>query len=169
MGLVRHATNGSVSTRKPFGRIVNSPSPCSQKGPHEIAVRFSIHTQSLEEQVLWWRGKLTDLGASIFLNRLADLLAGYGYKPLRSIISYLAVICTFALLFAILGPAEGYHHTLWGWFVLSITSFHGRGLFPAPLDLEQNIARLQALEAIIGLFVEVSLIAIYTRRFFFNR
>lgn len=139
------------------------------EGLDEIAIRFSIHAQGLEERVLWWQHRFDDLSASVFLNRLADLLAGYGYKPLRSILSYLFVIVIFTLLFAILGPAEGYHHTVWGWLVLSITSFHGRGLFPAPLDLEENITRLQALEAVIGLFVEVSLIAIYTRRFFFNR
>ena len=139
------------------------------EGLDEIAVYFTIHIQALEEVSLWWRRDYGELAASLLLNHVADLLAGYGYKPLRSIGSYLFVISGFWLAYTLLGPSAGYHYSLWGWLVLSVTSFHGRGLFPAPLNLDSIITRLEAAEAVVGLFVEVSLIAIYTRRFFFTK
>jgi uncharacterized protein YjbI with pentapeptide repeats len=139
------------------------------EGLDEIAVRFSLYINELEEVSLWRQRDFGKLAASSFLNRLADLLAGYGYKPLRSILSYLTVVIAFALAYQVLGPSEGYNFSFSGWLVLSITSFHGRGLFPAPLELQNAITQLQAAEAVIGLFVEVTLIAIYTRRFFFHK
>jgi uncharacterized protein YjbI with pentapeptide repeats len=139
------------------------------EGLDEAAVTFSSRAQALEEVALWQQGQYPELLASLLLNRIADLLAGYGYKPIRSIASYLVVVFTFAVAYWLLGPQEGYHYTFWGWLVLSVTSFHGRGFFPAPIDLEQITTRLQAGEAVVGLFVEVSLIAIYTKRFFHGK
>jgi hypothetical protein len=50
--------------------------------------------------------------------------------------------------------------------VLSISSFHGRGLFPNGLRLGDPIAILAAVEAIIGLRIEITFIATFTQCFF---
>lgn len=50
--------------------------------------------------------------------------------------------------------------------VLSLSSFHGRGFFTQTLTLGDPYARLAVAEAVLGLFVEVSLIATFTQRFF---
>jgi hypothetical protein len=52
--------------------------------------------------------------------------------------------------------------------VLSLTSFHGRGFFPGTLPLGDWVARFGALEAIIGLFIELVFIATFSRRFLGN-
>lgn len=50
--------------------------------------------------------------------------------------------------------------------MLSISSFHGRGFFPATLTLGDPVALVAAAEAIIGLFIELVFIATFTQRFF---
>jgi hypothetical protein len=50
--------------------------------------------------------------------------------------------------------------------VFSLTSFHGRGFFPGGLSLDDPVTVLAALEAVIGLFIEISFIATFTQRCF---
>ena len=52
--------------------------------------------------------------------------------------------------------------------VLSLTSFHGRGFFPGFLSLGDWVARIAAIEAVIGLFIDLILIATFSRRFLGN-
>jgi uncharacterized protein YjbI with pentapeptide repeats len=49
---------------------------------------------------------------------------------------------------------------------ISVTSFHGRGFLPGPFALSSPVTALAALEAVIGLFIEISFIATFTQRFF---
>jgi hypothetical protein len=54
-------------------------------------------------------------------------------------------------------------------FVLSLTSFHGRGFFPdleSKTTLDNPLVVLAAIEAVVGLFIEISFIATFTQRFF---
>jgi hypothetical protein len=156
------------------------------QGMNEEAVPFAYRAQVLQRKVLWrqmlwgqveslqpamqpagaWqRGKellwrIQKFGASIF-SWFLDVLAGYGYKPGRSLLVYLLVIAAFALCYYGLGqlaPREA--------FIFSVTSFHGRGFLPGPFALSSPITALAALEAIIGLFIEISFIATFTQRFF---
>jgi hypothetical protein len=46
-----------------------------------------------------------------------------------------------------------------------MTSFHGRGFFPGGVSLEEPLTKLAALEAFVGLMIEVSFIATFTQRF----
>ena len=48
----------------------------------------------------------------------------------------------------------------------SVTSFHGRGFFPGVPLLADRKIQLAALEAVLGLFIEISFIATFTQRFF---
>ena len=53
-----------------------------------------------------------------------------------------------------------------GAFILSITAFHGRGFFlGGEFGYESTVTLLAAIEAIVGLFIELSFIATFTQRF----
>ncbi len=49
--------------------------------------------------------------------------------------------------------------------VLSLSSFHGRGFFPSQIGLGDPLAIVAAFEAVIGLFIELILIATFSNRF----
>ena len=103
------------------------------------------------------------------------LLAGYGYKPARSFLTYALVIAAFTALFLLAGAgvitfglsATQYHELPWyEALVLSVASFHGRGFFQPVESPGDPIAILAAIEAVFGLFIEVAFIATFTQRFF---
>jgi hypothetical protein len=106
-------------------------------------------------------------------SKLLWLIAGYGYRPMRSFIAYTLVILAFAAAFFALGTgllgfggADAVTSPLSA-LVFSVTSFHGRGFFPGEgLALDDPITVLAALEAILGLFIEITFIATFTQRFF---
>jgi hypothetical protein len=50
--------------------------------------------------------------------------------------------------------------------VLSVTSFHGRVFFAGGLPLTDWAARVGAIEAMVGLLIEITFIATFTQRFF---
>ena len=94
------------------------------------------------------------------------MLAGYGYRPGRSIFWYLVIIVGFALTYHALGQLSLYPPDA---LVFSLTSFHGRGFFPGlgnEASLHNPLVVLAAIEAIVGLFIEISFIATFTKRFF---
>jgi len=49
--------------------------------------------------------------------------------------------------------------------VLSVSSFHGRGFFSQNITLGDAYAQIAALEAVVGLLIEISFIATFTQRF----
>jgi len=98
---------------------------------------------------------------SLFL----DLLAGYGYRPGRTLLWYVAVIVSFARAYAHFGPLLRFPDSV----VFSLMSFHGRGFFPSlngETSLHNPLVVVAAIEAVIGLFIEISFIATFTQRFF---
>src|SRR6266702_3980089 len=128
------------------------------EGLNEEAARYAYRAQRLQRVVLRRQSKLGQYLFSLFL----DLLVGYGYRPGRTVSWYLAIIFGFAIVYLQFGhlpPLEA--------FIFSMTSFHGRGFFPAN-TLLLNDARVifAAFEAVIGLLIEASLIATFTQRFF---
>jgi hypothetical protein len=144
------------------------------QGMDEVAVLFAYHAQVLQRKVysqlalkrdtnLWQRVLRS---GSYTLSWFLDLLAGYGYRPQRSLITYLLVIITFTTAYYLLGQTVGPHFSPLGALVFSVTSFHGRGFFPGGILLDDPITALAALEAVSGLIIEVSLIATFTKRFF---
>jgi uncharacterized protein YjbI with pentapeptide repeats len=94
------------------------------------------------------------------------LIAGYGYKPMRSLIAYISIICVFAGAFLINAQFAAPHLTWDEALVLSVSAFHGRGFFTSGISLGDTLARLAAGEAIIGLLIEITFIATFTQRFF---
>lgn len=134
------------------------------QGLSEEADYFAYRAQVLQRTVWRWRHRPLKYALSWIL----DLLAGYGYKPIRSLLIYIFVIGAFTAAYYFLGHTAKLPISGWGALVYSVTSFHGRGFFPGPgvTNLDSPIIRLAALEAVIGLLVEISFIATFTQRFF---
>ncbi len=134
------------------------------QGLNEEATHFLYRAQILQREVVKLQGRT---GAYIF-SAFLDLLAGYGYKPIRSLMAYLLVIACFAVTYFILGRIVGPQLSPMGSLVFSVTSFHGRGFFPGGIVIDDPITIMAAVEAIIGLSIEISFIATFTQRFFGN-
>ena len=141
------------------------------QGMNEDADRFAYRAQLLQQTVLRRQRKF---GGYLF-SRVLDGLAGYGYKPVRGLIAYIIVILGFAFAYGLathgvitFGLARSSIQPL-QWYealVLSISSFHGRGFFQPVQSLGDPVAIIAAVEAIIGLLIEISFIATFTQRFF---
>jgi uncharacterized protein YjbI with pentapeptide repeats len=132
------------------------------QGLNEDAARFAYRAQVLQRIVLRRQRRLGQWLFSHFL----DALAGYGYQPGRSVLAYLCVIIGFAVVYFELGQAVGPHLSFIGALTFSVTSFHGRGFFPGGVSLEDPITQVAAVEAVVGLLIEISFIATFTQRFF---
>lgn len=92
-------------------------------------------------------------------------IAGYGYRPGRSVIWYLVMIFGFALTYTTFGHLPFFPDAI----VFSLTSFHGRGFFPGlggENSLHNPLVIMAAFEAVVGLLIEVSFIGTFTQRFF---
>ena len=78
------------------------------------------------------------------------------------------MITGFALSYYLLGLSDvGPHYLTWNEaFVVSMTAFHGRGFFADQFHPGDPQALVAAFEALIGLIIEITLIATLTRRLF---
>src|SRR5216684_7275131 len=132
------------------------------QGLHEEAARFAYRAQRLQRIVLRRQRKVV----AYLFSGVLDLLAGYGYRPGRSVIAYLVIIVGFMGLY-LLNAHFVTPHLRWDEaLVLSVSSFHGRGFFSQNITLGDTYARLAAAEAVVGLLIEISFIATFTQRFF---
>jgi uncharacterized protein YjbI with pentapeptide repeats len=132
------------------------------QGLNEVAARFAYRAQLMQRIVFRRQRKIGQYLFSLFL----DLLAGYGYKPWRSFLAYLLVITAFAIAYFVIGHKVGPVLSPLGSFVFSMTSFHGRGFFPGGIGLDDPLTVLAAIEAFVGLLIEVTFIATLTQRLF---
>ena len=132
------------------------------QGLNEDTARFTYRAQLMQRKAFWYQRKFAKYLGSLFL----DILSGYGYKPLRCFIAYLLVNTVFASLYFIIGHIVGPYLSPLGAWVFSMTSFHGRGFFPGGISLDDPLTVLAALEAFVGLLVEVTFIATLTQRLF---
>jgi hypothetical protein len=132
------------------------------QGMSEVADRFLYRAQVCQRGVLLRRSRIPQYLGSRFL----DLISGYGYRPIRSFVTYLLVVLGFAAAYFTIGGANGKPLSWNEAIVVSMTAFHGRGFFAAvfqPGDLQAAVA---AVEAFIGLLIEIVFIATFTQRFF---
>lgn len=128
------------------------------QGLNEEAARFNYRAQHLQRKVFWYQRKLGKFLFSLFL----ALLTGYGYKPSRSFIAYVVVISLFATIYFLLGSHLAWNEAI----VISMTAFHGRGFFPEQFHPGDPQALIAAIEAFVGLLIEVTFIATLTQRLF---
>jgi len=132
------------------------------QGLNEVATQFAYRAHVLQRRILLWERRFFAYIGSLFL----DLIAGYGYKPGRSLIAYLLIIFGFMSLYLLNAQIVAPHLTWDQALVLSVSSFHGRGFFEQDITLGSGYARLAATEAVLGLLIEISFIATFTQRFF---
>jgi len=141
------------------------------QGMNEEADQFAYRAQVLQRQVFWQQGKRGRAAFSWVLDRVA----GHGYKPQRSLYTYLGVLFGFAALYFLVGngllafglPVSQFHDLPWyEAVILSVSSFHGRGFFQPLQSPGDPVAMIAAVEAVFGLFIEVSFIATFTQRYF---
>jgi len=152
------------------------------QGLNEDVARFTYRARVLQKEVLWFsliqdnipvRTRLSLFGAWLF-SWFMFLIAGYGYRFGRTFLTYLAVISGFAALYYSYGVHDilphnksGPHHLSWyEAFVVSLTAFHGRGFFVGTFSPGDPQALVAAIEAFLGLLIEVIFIATLTRRLF---
>jgi uncharacterized protein YjbI with pentapeptide repeats len=132
------------------------------QGINDDADRFAYRAQLCQRRLLRLQRHYVRYLGSLFLS----LISGYGYRPLRSFVTYVLVVLAFAGAF-LLNAQFATPHLRWDEaLVLSISAFHGRGFFTSGISLGDTLARLAAGEAIIGLLIEITFIATFTQRFF---
>jgi len=136
-----------------------------EQGMADEADRFAYRALVCQRGVLLRRLRLPHYLFSWFL----WLIAGYGYRPLRTAFWYVAPVATFATLYAHFGMVDGHSFNVTEAVVFSVTSFHGRGFFPGTLKLDDPVTVMAAVEAVLGLFVEISFITTFTQRYFGSR
>jgi hypothetical protein len=132
------------------------------QGLNEHADRYAYRAQRCERRLLrMQRHYLQYLGSWIL-----DLISGYSYRPIRSLVTYLVVVVGFGLAYWAMGVQSG--HTLTGTeaAVVSLTAFHGRGFFATAFQPGDPQAAVAAIEAVLGLLIEITFIATFTNRFF---
>jgi len=152
------------------------------QGLNEDAARFVYRAQVLQKAVFWFQMVQNGISLSQRIRALLSwlfswfmfLVAGYGYRFGRSFLTYAAVISVFATAYYLLGLNDiGPHHVLGphylSWyeaFVVSMTAFHGRGFFVGTFSPGDPQALVAAIEAFLGLLIEVTFIATLTQRLF---
>jgi uncharacterized protein YjbI with pentapeptide repeats len=96
-----------------------------------------------------------------------DLISGYGYRPWRIAFTYILTVGGFAFIYNHWAathrgvPAQGWDAV---WF--SVIAFHGRGVINSALGPGSPMFGVAALEAVLGLLVEVVFVATLIRRLF---
>jgi uncharacterized protein YjbI with pentapeptide repeats len=128
------------------------------QGMNEDAARFAFRAQRMQRKAFWYQRKFGQYLFSGFLN----LFAGYGYRFWRTFIAYALVIGIFATIYHLLGTNPAWNESI----VISMTAFHGRGFFPEQFHPGDPQAMVAAIEAFVGLLIEITLIATLTQRFF---
>lgn len=134
-----------------------------EQGVSDAAARFAYRSQAIQRRVLRQQRHYLRASGSWLL----DLISGYGYKPMRSFITYLLVIVAFAALYFVLRESVSPALSPVDALIFSVTSFHGRGFAAGEaVSLHNPLTILAAGEAVLGLLIEITFIATFTQRFF---
>lgn len=181
------ATKGVTSKAEAFHAAARAYRSLSvalrNQGLGTDATRFHYRAELMERKSSWWQ-ILTRLRSRRFYTApeylarwlgslILGAIAGYGDRVWRTLVTYVVTIAVFALLF--MQATHGWSFGLpepsklapLPWYealILSITSFHGRGFFQPLQSLGDPVAMIAAIEAVVGLFIEVIFIAAFTRR-----
>jgi uncharacterized protein YjbI with pentapeptide repeats len=131
------------------------------QGLNEDADKFAYRAQFCQKHVLLKQRRY----GGYLLSQALDMIAGYGYLPLRTLYTYVSMILAFAAFYLLASQFTAPHLSWDEAIVLSMSSFHGRGFFNQQVQLGDAYARLAAIEALAGLLTEVSFIATFTQRF----
>lgn len=135
------------------------------QGLNEYADRFAYRAQTIQRNVLWqerewWRYAISWLG---------DLLAGYGYQLWKSGLWYGGTILVPTALYYVLAPDSDLAPTqaqIVDALAKSVTAFHSRGIAADQFRPGDPRSIVAAIEAMLGLVIEICLIVTFTQRFF---
>ncbi len=151
-------------------------SALDEQGLREAATHFAYRAEFLQRSVLWRQmkqarrqgrkgaGRLAHKLGDLLFSWFLDLIAGYGYKPLRALIAYLLTIVAFSVIYYLQGLAIGPHFTWMQSLITSLTAFHGLAFFPAQFGLSGPQALTCAIESFVGFMIVVGLITAFARR-----
>ncbi len=133
------------------------------QGLSEVANNFAYRAQLLQRRVLGMRKNRSRFIGSWLL----FLLAGYGYRPLYGLATYLLVNALFAALyFALSVFVQPPTLSLLQAIELSVYSFHGRGFFVTNVQLGDIAAFVAMFQAFFGVIIEATFIATLIQRYF---
>ena len=156
---------GTPKSRLPL--LMGSPTVALQQIPllRRFSKRWQVHSLPIDILLtfllllLLFDDTLVCYGRYIF-SLVLSLLTGYGYKPARILLWYILVVSAFAGLYIVFGHLAPFES-----LIFSLTSFHGRGLFPGNNHfLSDSVAMIAIIEGFIGLFLEICLIVTYLWR-----
>lgn len=127
------------------------------QGLNEEAARFTYQGQIIQREVL----RREKNWLAWLYSWILDLVAGYGYKPLRFFIAAITILVFFGIIYFILGLLNPTHLTILNAFVTSVQYF----LTPDFKNLFANVrGTFGAIEGLFGIFIAAILIAIVTNR-----
>ena len=162
---LRSASNRTarIAALRTAGRAYNGlGNALKNQGMMAPAARFRMRSQQLERRATRLERKPFSWIGSLLL----DIVAGYGERPGRAFVVYLLVILGFAAAYYTVGQIAGPAFSPVGSLIFSLTSFHGRGFFPATItSIDSSFTILASVEAVVGLFIELMFIATFSRRF----
>jgi hypothetical protein len=130
---------------------------------NEVADRFFYRSQVLQRKVFWLQPQRKEYLFSLF----SWVLAGYGYRPWWTLGWYVGVVLVCGLLYYLAGvtdPDPRHQLTVLEAFTTSVIAFHGRGVFASSLNDMQSV--VAAVQAFLGLGIEIAFIVTFTQRFF---
>ncbi len=128
------------------------------------ASNYRLREKDMEKEALWEEHKFCGWLFNIFLGGVA----GHGEKPGRTVTWYLGIIAVFSVIYWMLtnlvhgsvkalSPLEA--------VILSLTCFHGRGFFTNTITIGDPVTTFAAIEAVLGLFIELVFIATFSKKF----
>lgn len=132
------------------------------QGMTREAERFTLRALRVHRTVMWRRFEFVPALGSLLL----DWICGYGYRPFNIAVVYALVLECFQIAYAAVAAHTGHPLTLPEALVVSISAFHGRGFLSATIQPSDPQAVLAAIEAVLGLLLEVTFIATFTQRVF---
>lgn len=137
------------------------------KGLLAEASSYHLEQEKMRRRILRATGNYPGWVFSWLLN----LISGYGERLGRTVLTYLAVVGSFAAAYFITINVLHAQASTLEWYqalALSLSSFHGRGFISPSVSLGDPLATIAAIEAVTGLFIELIFIASFSRRFLGN-
>lgn len=137
-----------------------------EQGLGDEADHFAFRAQVIQRRLLQQESRRLKWLLWCFL----EGLAGYGYRPLRTLAWYGLCILLSAIIYcwqgAIFAPPHTPWHAILGTAIVdAFTALHGRGFFPTPAESGWQMG-MAAFDAVAGLIIEASFIATFTQRYF---
>jgi len=159
-GVRKNAPRRNVEYREAVQTYRQLQGVLQSQGLADEAGRFAYRARVLQ-RILYRRQR--KLGKYVALSLLA--MTGYGYKFGRAVAVYLATIGSFGIFLWLAGSISKVPLTVVDSLVISVTSFHGRGIASLQgFSLSSPLAIMSAIEAVVGLMIEATVIATLTQR-----